>query len=92
MQIRRVSPDFVTSTDVNYGKTYETNHDTAGSEYSKSIDNTIFSTAATELQIQNVMRIPTGCKSLNKLLHGEVESGVITQVYGGPGSGKTQHP
>ena len=46
--------------------------------------------AATELQIQNVVRLPTGCKSLDNLLGGGIEAGVITQVYGPPGSGKTQ--
>jgi DNA repair protein RadA len=32
------------------------------------------------------VRLPTGCKSLD----GGIEAGVITQVYGPPGSGKTQ--
>jgi DNA repair protein RadA len=36
------------------------------------------------------VRLPTGCKSLDSLLNGGIEAGVITQVYGGPGSGKTQ--
>ncbi|MFZ0222396.1 MAG: ATPase domain-containing protein, partial [Candidatus Nitrosopolaris sp.] len=36
------------------------------------------------------MRLPTGCKSLDNLLGGGIEAGVITQVYGPPGSGKTQ--
>ncbi|MGB8936473.1 MAG: ATPase domain-containing protein [Candidatus Nitrosopolaris sp.] len=36
------------------------------------------------------MRLPTGCKSLDNLLDGGIEVGVITQVYGLPGSGKTQ--
>ena len=36
------------------------------------------------------MRVPTGCKSLDSLLHGGIEAGQITQVYGPPGSGKTQ--
>jgi DNA repair protein RadA len=65
----------------------ETNPDVAASQ---SNDNTLFSTAATELQIQNVMRVPTGCKSLDNLLNGGIEAGVVTQFYGGPGSGKTQ--
>src|SRR5215472_8492135 len=60
------------------------------SRYSESIDNPIFSTAANELQIKNVVRLPTGCKSLDNLLNGGIEAGVITQVYGPPGSGKTQ--
>jgi len=71
---------------------YEANHATgADSQYSsKTINNTIFSTAATELSRQNVLRLPTGCKSLDKLLDGGMETGVITQVYGPPGCGKTQ--
>jgi len=36
------------------------------------------------------VRFPTGCKSLDNLLDGGIEAGVITQVYGPPGSGKTQ--
>jgi DNA repair protein RadA len=36
------------------------------------------------------VRLPTGCKSLDNLLGGGIEAGVITQVYGPPGSGKTQ--
>ena len=36
------------------------------------------------------MRFPAGCKSLDNLLDGGIEAGVITQVYGSPGSGKTQ--
>lgn len=36
------------------------------------------------------MRLPTGCKSLDNLFDGGIEGGVITQVYGPPGSGKTQ--
>jgi len=36
------------------------------------------------------VRFPTGCKSLDNLLDGGIEIGVITQVYGPPGSGKTQ--
>jgi RecA/RadA recombinase len=36
------------------------------------------------------VRLPTGCKSLDNLLDGGIEAGVITQVYGPPGSGKTQ--
>jgi DNA repair protein RadA len=89
--------DFVTSKDIDYRKTYESNHDAGGSHYSKSIDvrrpesfNNNFRTAASELKTQNVVRLPTGCKSLDNLLYGGVEAGVITQVYGPPGSGKTQ--
>jgi DNA repair protein RadA len=36
------------------------------------------------------VRLPTGCKSLDNLLNGGIEASVITQVYGPPGSGKTQ--
>ena len=36
------------------------------------------------------MRLPTGCNSLDNLLSSGIEAGVITQVYGPPGSGKTQ--
>ena len=36
------------------------------------------------------MRLPTGCRSLDNLLNGGIEAGVITQVYGPPGCGKTQ--
>jgi DNA repair protein RadA len=36
------------------------------------------------------VRLPTGCRSLDNLLDGGIEAGVITQVYGPPGSGKTQ--
>ena len=36
------------------------------------------------------MRLPTGCKSLDNLLGGGIEAGVITRIYGAPGSGKTQ--
>ena len=51
---------------------------------------TLFSTAAAELKKQDTVRFPTGCKSLDNLLDGGIEVGVITQVYGPPGSGKTQ--
>jgi DNA repair protein RadA len=95
-----VLPDFVMKTDIHYRrKTYEANYATgADSQYSsKAIRNkqqdsfnTVFSSAATELQTQNVVRLPTGCKSLDNLLYGGIEAGVVTQVYGPPGSGKTQ--
>jgi len=51
---------------------------------------TLFSTAAAELRKQDIVRFPTGCNSLDNLLDGGIEAGVITQVYGPPGSGKTQ--
>jgi DNA repair protein RadA len=51
---------------------------------------TLFSTAAAELRKQDIVRFPTGCKSLDNLLNGGIEAGVITQVYGPPGSGKSQ--
>jgi len=85
MQISLVSPDFVTS----HRNIYDS-HYTSKSSYNKQQDSTVFSTAATELRIQNVVRLPTGCKSLDKLLDGGIEVGVITQVYGPPGCGKTQ--
>ena len=31
----------------------------------------------------------TNCKGIDKLLHGGIESGTLTQVYGAPGTGKT---
>jgi DNA repair protein RadB len=36
-----------------------------------------------------VKRIPSGCKSLDKILGGGFESGTLTQIFGEPGSGKT---
>ena len=51
---------------------------------------TLFSTAAAELRKQDTVRFPTGCNSLDSLLDGGIEAGAITQVYGPPGSGKTQ--
>jgi DNA repair protein RadA len=78
---------------INCGKSYEINPEAA----SESIDDkqrdsfhTVFSTAATQLSKQNVVRLPTGCKSLDSLLNGGIEIGAITQVYGPPGSGKSQ--
>jgi DNA repair protein RadA len=50
---------------------------------------TLFSTAVAELRKQDILRFHTGCNSLD-LLDGGIEAGVITQVYGPPGSGKTQ--
>jgi DNA repair protein RadA len=93
VEIRLVSHDFVSSNiDINCGKSYETNPKTEN----KSIDdkpresfNSIFRTA-TELNQQNIPRLPTGCKSLDNLLDGGIEAGVITQIYGPAGSGKTQ--
>ncbi len=35
------------------------------------------------------MRLPTGCKELDELLRGGIESGTITGLYGGGGTGKT---
>ncbi len=51
---------------------------------------TVFSTAANEPSKQSVVRLPTGCKSLDSLLNDGIEVGAITHVYGPPGSGKTQ--
>ena len=56
----------------------------------KGESETLFSTAAAELRKQDILRFPTGCKSLDNLLDGGIETGVITQIYGPPGSGKTQ--
>ncbi|MGB8935585.1 MAG: ATPase domain-containing protein [Candidatus Nitrosopolaris sp.] len=56
----------------------------------KGESETLFSTAAAELRKQDILRLPTGYKSLDSLLDGGIEAGVITQVYGLPGSGKTQ--
>lgn len=35
------------------------------------------------------MRTPTGCKALDEMLKGGIEPGVITTIYGGGGTGKT---
>jgi DNA repair protein RadA len=56
----------------------------------KGESKTLFSTAAAELRKQDILRFPTGCKSLDNLLDGGIQAGVITQVYGPHGSGKTQ--
>jgi DNA repair protein RadA len=79
-----VSHDFVTS----HRKTYDSHYSRKSIEHDSF--NTAFRTAATELRIQNVVRFPTGCKSLDNLVDGGIEAGVITQIYGPPGSGKTQ--
>jgi DNA repair protein RadB len=34
-------------------------------------------------------RLPSGCESLDSLLGGGFESGIITQLYGEAGTGKT---
>jgi len=39
--------------------------------------------------IKKPERIPSGCRSLDEMLGGGVETGVVTQLYGGSGSGKT---
>ena len=41
-----------------------------------------------ELRKQDILRLPTGCKSLDSLLSGGIEAGVITQIYGAPGRWK----
>jgi DNA repair protein RadA len=56
----------------------------------KGDSKTLFSTAAAELRKQDTVRFSTSCKSLDSLLGGGIVAGVITQVYGAPGSGKTQ--
>jgi DNA repair protein RadA len=73
------------------------NPEAGNNSHDKSIDdkqresfNTLFSTAAVDLNNVNIERLPTGCKSLDDLLGNGMETGVITQFYGAPGSGKTQ--
>jgi DNA repair protein RadA len=90
------TPNFTTTkssigTQVNSNNPYEVNPETA----SKSIEdtqhesfNTLFSTAATQLNKQNIIRL--GSNNLDNLLDGGIEVDVITQIYGPPGSGKTQ--
>ncbi len=39
--------------------------------------------------IQKLDRIPSGCKCVDDLLGGGFESGIITQLYGASGTGKT---
>jgi DNA repair protein RadB len=39
--------------------------------------------------IKKPERIPSGCKPLDEMLDGGVETGIVTQLYGGSGSGKT---
>jgi len=39
--------------------------------------------------IKKPERIPIGCKPLDEMLGGGVETGIVTQLYGGSGSGKT---
>jgi len=39
--------------------------------------------------IKKSERIPSGCKPLDEMLGGGVETGIVTQLYGGSGSGKT---
>ncbi|MGA9154566.1 MAG: ATPase domain-containing protein [Candidatus Nitrosopolaris sp.] len=56
----------------------------------KGESKTLFSTAAAELRKQDILRFHTGCNSLDNLLDGGIEAGVITHVYGPPGHGKTQ--
>ena len=56
----------------------------------KGDSRTLFSTAAAELRKQDILRFPKGCNSLDNILDGGIVAGVITQVYGPPGSGKTQ--
>ena len=68
----------------------ETNPDAVSKSIDKRHSSPRFSTATSELTKQVIVRFPTGCKSLDKLLDGGIEAGVITQVYGGPGVGKTQ--
>ncbi|MFA4958111.1 MAG: DNA repair and recombination protein RadB [Candidatus Methanoperedens sp.] len=39
--------------------------------------------------IKKPERIPSGCKPLDEMLGGGVETGIVTQLYGGSGTGKT---
>lgn len=39
--------------------------------------------------IKKSERIPTGCKSIDEMLGGGFETGIVTQIYGGSGTGKT---
>ncbi len=39
--------------------------------------------------IQKQERIPCGCKSIDDLLGGGFETGIVTQIYGASGTGKT---
>ena len=82
---------------VNYDKLDKTNHDITDNTHKVSTDDkrhetigTFFSTAAAELNNQNTERLPTGCENLDDLLGGGIETGVITQFYGTPGSSKTR--
>ena len=63
-----VSHDFVTS----HRKTYDSHYSRKSIEHDSF--NNAFRTAATELRIQNVVRFPTGCKSLDNLLDGGIEA------------------
>jgi DNA repair protein RadA len=52
---------------------------------------TSFSTAKNFLtKRENLPRLSTGSQSLDKLLLGGVECGSVTEIFGGPGTGKTQ--
>jgi RecA/RadA recombinase len=68
-----ISPDFVTRS---HRKTYDSHYSPKSIE-NKQYDsfNTIFSTATAELQ--NVVRLPTGCKSLDNLLDGGITDLVV---------------
>jgi len=39
--------------------------------------------------IKKLERIPSACKSLDEMLGGGFETGIVTQIYGGSGTGKT---
>lgn len=39
--------------------------------------------------IKKSERIPSGCKSIDEMLGGGFETGIVTQIYGGSGTGKT---
>jgi RecA/RadA recombinase len=41
-------------------------------------------------RLRSIERISTGCKNLDALLGGGIETKAVTEFYGEPGSGKTQ--
>jgi DNA repair protein RadA len=58
----------------------------------RGLINKSFGTAASleEYREAKVQRISTGSKGLDSILCGGVETGAVTEFYGGPGTGKTQ--
>ena len=92
------TPDFVTGSQVNCDTDMTIHNITDNTQKVSSAngdkrhanDDAVFSTATTELNKQHIVRLPTGSKNLDNLLDGGIEAGVTTQIYGPPGSGKTQ--